>query len=135
MVTSINVEIRRLRKTALSVCGEMWINSVFGFYTLEPAQTNPVIVGHPLIPAGQFKVQLTLSPHLGYITPEVIDVPGRSAIRWHIGNRPQDVEGCTAVGMMRSEDFVGESIEAFGKMFSMLNKPFPSIVVTYRNLF
>lgn len=110
--------------------GEMWIDGVFQCYTLEPARVNPVNPGHPCISAGTFKVVLTKSPHLGYVTPEVLDVPGRTAIRWHIANFPKDMLGCTAVGTMKAVDAVWNSAVAFHRMMDKLALA-DSITVTY----
>ena len=98
----------------------MWIDGQFECFTLEPARTNPVHEGHPCIAAGTFRVVLTPSPHLGYVTPEVLDVPGRTAIRWHIANKPEDVLGCVGVGETRSLDWVANSAVAFKKLMTLL---------------
>jgi len=76
----------------------MWVDNQFEAFTLEPARTNPIHSGHPAIPAGEYPLVLTFSPHFKMVTPEVLDVPKRSAIRIHIGNFPKDSLGCTLVG-------------------------------------
>jgi hypothetical protein len=116
----MKIEIRRLWETSRSVCGEMWIDGKLECFTLEPARTTPVHAGHPCIAAGTYRVVLSLSPHLDYVCPEVLDVPGRSAIRWHIGNKPEDVLGCIAVGEQRSTDWVANSRSAFQKLMTVL---------------
>ena len=120
----MKVEIRRRWETPRSVCGEMWIfaNNIWQFecFTLEPARLTPVHEGHPCIPAGTYKVILTHSPHLGYVTPEVLDVPGRTAIRWHVANKPEDVLGCVGVGDKRALDWVSNSAIAFTKLMTRL---------------
>jgi hypothetical protein len=119
----MNIEIRRKWETARSVCGEMWIDGKLFCYTLEPSRSTPVHAGHPCIPAGSYKVILTESPHLGYVTPEVLDVPGRTAIRWHVGNGPEDVLGCIAVGSEHTTDFVAHSRDAFNRLMVALHSP------------
>lgn len=48
---------------------------------------------------------------------QIMDVPNRTYIRWHIGNRVRDLNGCVAVGMkhglLGGEDAVLSSREAF----------------------
>src|SRR5580700_3380387 len=100
----MQVEIKRLWETPRSVCGEMWIDGQFECFTLEPARVAPVNPGHPCISAGTYRVILTRSPHLGYVTPEVLDVPGRTDIRWHIANKPEEVLGCAALGEKHALD-------------------------------
>jgi Family of unknown function (DUF5675) len=119
----VNVIIGRIKawETLRSVSGVMLLDDVFQCYTLEPARINPVIPGHPCIVAGTFKVILTPSPHLGYVTPEVLDVPGRTAIPWHIANRPEDLEGCVGVGESHSTDWVGNSKVAFKFLMDKLS--------------
>lgn len=131
----MKIEIRRLWETPRSVCGEMWIvtenGGQFECFTLEPARLTPVHEGHPCIAAGTFRVVLTHSPHLGYVTPEVLDVPGRTAIRWHIGNAPKDVLGCVAVGDKHAVDWVSNSAIAFTALMTKLQSATDGITVTY----
>lgn len=114
------VEIKRRWETAKSVISEVWVGGELECYGLEPARVNPVHPGHPCIPAGSYEVILTPSPHLGYVTPEVLDVPGRTAIRWHIGNSPKDVIGCVAVGQGHNTDWVSQSEKAFESLMVTL---------------
>jgi Family of unknown function (DUF5675) len=114
------VEIKRGPDDPHSVPSQVFVNGAFQCYGLEPARTNPVHEGHPCISAGTFKVVATKSPHLHYTTPEVLDVPGRTAIRWHIANFPRDVLGCLGVGNTRNVDFVGQSANAFQELMKVL---------------
>jgi hypothetical protein len=76
--------------------------------TLEPA-------AH-LIPAGRYPLALTLSgraqrgslwtPDEGRRLPELVGVPGRTAIRIHAGNTAADSLGCILVGL----EFDGEAL-------------------------
>ena len=43
---------------------------------------------------GLYRVILTKSPTLKRITPEVLDVPNFTTIRYHCGVRPQNTKGC-----------------------------------------
>ena len=61
-----------------------------------------------------------MSPHLGYVCPEVLNVPGRIAIRWHIGNFPKDVLGCCVVGTVVHENSVDHSKTAFDALMAKL---------------
>jgi hypothetical protein len=127
---SMTVEIRRKWETSKSIIGEMWVDDQFECFTLEPSRNTPVHQGHPCIPAGTYKVILTMSPHLRYVTPEVLNVPGRSAIRWHIGNFPADVLGCVVVGLGHATDAVTSSKIAFAKLMDLL-KTAEEIVAVY----
>jgi hypothetical protein len=109
----VKVDIYRKTETAESITGEFWLDGIHQCYYLEPSRLTPYHPGHPCIPAGIYRVALTLSPHLGYVCPEVLNVSGRTAIRWHIGNFPKDVLGCCVVGTLLGENFVGNSKAAF----------------------
>lgn len=109
----MHVDIWRDLETANSVESKIDVDGQFVCFGLEPSRKTPVHPGHPCIDAGTFEVILTHSPHLGYVTPEVLNVPGRTAIRWHIANKPLDLLGCTGVGENRSTDWVGSSKDAF----------------------
>lgn len=50
------------------------------------------------IPAGRYLVQATQSPRFGRIMYLVQAVAGRSGIRFHSANWPEQLEGCIALG-------------------------------------
>lgn len=128
----LELDLYREWDTAKSVCGELWLNNMFWLFTLEPARVNPVNPGHPCIPAARYQLKLTMAPHLRYVCPEVLDVPGRTAIRWHIANRPEDVKGCVGLGETHGEDWVGNSRGAFNRLMSVLRN-YESIWCTYHD--
>lgn len=115
------VEIKRGKDDPNSVPSQVFIDGVFECFGMEPARTHPFHEGHPCITAGTFKVVRNLSPHLHYITPELVNVPGRSDIRWHIANFPKDILGCLAVGTTRATDMVLHSKVAFKALMDKLN--------------
>lgn len=117
----MNVEIKRRWETSRSIVSEISIEDKFICDGLEPSRTTPVHVGHPCIPAGVYKVVINMSPHLHYETPELLNVPGRTDIRWHIGNKPEDVLGCIAVGVAGVQhDWVGNSTHTFHEVLMPL---------------
>jgi hypothetical protein len=111
----VKIDIYRLSETDRSILGRMTVDGQQFCFTLEPSRFKPVHDGHPCIPAGAYKVQLSLSPHFGYTTPEVLEVPDRTAIRIHRGNKPEDSLGCTLVGdhFGPALDWISDSHEAF----------------------
>jgi hypothetical protein len=116
----MKVDIYRKVETSESITGEFWLDGVQQCVYLEPSRTTPFWPGHPCIDAGTYQVVLTMSPHLGYICPEVLNVPGRAAIRWHIGNFPKDVLGCCVVGITVGENLVENSKVAFAALMAKL---------------
>jgi hypothetical protein len=103
----MKVDIYRKVETSESITGEFWLDGVQQCVYLEPSRTTPFWPGHPCIDAGTYQVVLTISPHLGYICPEVLNVLCR--IRWHVGNFPEDVLGCCVVGTTIGENLVESS--------------------------
>ena len=50
-----------------------------------------------LVPALIYKVQVTQSPRFKRLLPILIQVPGRSGIRFHRGTKPEHSKGCILV--------------------------------------
>lgn len=118
----MNLDVYRLIETDRSIIGRFTVDGDQFSFDLEPARLHPVHPGHPCIPIGRFRVKLSLSPRLGYITPEILDVPGRSNIRIHKGNKPEDTEGCTVLGATHgpAADWVGDSHDPFDRLVALL---------------
>jgi hypothetical protein len=116
----MRVDIYRKVETSQAITGEFWVDGLRECCYLEPSRLTPCYPGHPCIPAGTYNVVLTMSPHLGYLCPEVLNVPGRTAIRWHIGNFPADVLGCCVVGTRVGENCVTHSKLAFNALIQKL---------------
>jgi hypothetical protein len=116
----VKVDVYRQVETSQSITGEFRLDGAKQCYYLEPSRLTPYYPGHPCIPCGIYRVVLTLSPHLGYVCPEVLNVPGRTAIRWHVGNFPKDVLGCCVVGTEVGVNFVSNSKIAFDALMARL---------------
>jgi len=117
----MKVDILRKVETSESITGEFWLDGVKECYYLEPSRYTPFYTGHPCIDAGTYQVVLTMSPHLGYVCPEVLNVPGRTEIRWHIGNFPKEVLGCCVVGTAVGTNQVENSRAAFDALMVKLH--------------
>ena len=50
-----------------------------------------------MIPALIYKTQVTKSPKFGKLTPELVQVPGRTGIRIHFGTKPEHSKGCILI--------------------------------------
>lgn len=117
----MKIDIYRFLETDRSITGRVTIDGQQLCFDLEPGRFKPVHAGHPCIPCGIFKVKLTMSPHFGYVTPELLDVPGRTAIRIHKGNKPEDSLGCTLVGTSHgpAADWISDSHTAFDRLMDL----------------
>jgi hypothetical protein len=117
----VKLTIQRDAPTAKSTSGKLSIDGVFFSYTLEPVRR---------IPAGTYAATLAVSPKWtalrGYPfrVPLLQNVPGFTEIEIHIGNFPEDTEGCTLVGMERGADEVMSSELAFFPLFHRLPQGF-----------
>lgn len=113
----MNLVVVRKVYTAKSTTGELYLPDGTSFYTLEP----PARAEKPCaIPAGIYELTMRYSPkHHGNV-PHVEQVPGFTDIEIHVGNYPEDTEGCLLVGKFRELDFVGSSKQAFDELCEKL---------------
>ncbi len=125
----MRIVVQRRPDESESVPGDLSVDDQPECCSLERPRTGD----HPCIPAGKYEVILTPSPHLGYVTPEVLNVPGRTAIRIHVANKPSELLGCTAVGQNRATNTVGNSKKAFDRLMALLKVAVDGITVEYRD--
>lgn len=94
---------------SLSVDGQYFCNTLED--TVREVKGQPVsqwkIKGQTAIPAGRYRVTIDQSAHFGRRMLHLLDVPGFSGIRIHGGNTEADVEGCIAVGKIRTATGIG----------------------------
>ena len=91
--------------------------------TLED-KTRPLgvkVPGETCIPEGVYKVSLVMSPKRGYVVPLLQNVPMFTAIEMHIGNTPEDTEGCILLGNRRGTDRLYDSTAAFHTLMVLLD--------------
>tara|TARA_Y100000114_G_scaffold28390_1_gene24166 strand:+ start:3051 stop:3590 length:540 start_codon:yes stop_codon:yes gene_type:complete len=107
----VNLLIIRDTFTDLSTIGKLYINGELFCDTLElPWRDNQRSIS--CIPHGEYKVNLRparQSATRDYLHMIVLDVPNRSYILFHRGNKPSHTRGCILVGQSRQRDFVGNS--------------------------
>ena len=117
------ISIQRKKLSSLSTIGELSLNGKFFCFTLEPPRGK-------CIPAGVYKASIYISPRWTAIkrydfrVPLLHDVPGFSDIEIHIGNYPDNTEGCTLVGTSSGRDLIGNSEQAFYALFHRLPPEF-----------
>lgn len=88
--------LTRFAYTPVGTFGRLYLPE-FQCYTVErPWLDNRV--KESCIPEGRYRLMRARFHRGGYDTYEVIDVPGRSLIKFHIGNTMHDVLGCIALG-------------------------------------
>ena len=73
-----------------------------------------------MIPEGSYRLSLYPSEKNFCDVPLLNHVPGREYIEIHIANRPDELEGCIAVGKIRGEGAVLHSKIAFEELMPKL---------------
>ena len=87
--------------------------------------------GVTAIPRGRYQIVIDYSPRFDAFLPHLLDVPGFEGIRIHPGNEATDVEGCIALGVSRSKDWISSSVVAFTNWLNYI-KPYIGLTVTPR---
>jgi Family of unknown function (DUF5675) len=121
----MNLEVRRNEPTIHSTTGKLAIDGQPQCVTLEPPPVaDPNGNGYVCIPAGTFPLTIQWSPKFQRQVPHVNDVPGRTAIEIHIGNFPDNTDGCTLVGVDYGDpeqpDYIRLSAVAFAALMTKL---------------
>jgi Family of unknown function (DUF5675) len=111
--------VQRRWPESLSLIGEMLIAGKHECYTLEPPQKTDGSKPRA-IPAGTYDLTIRFSPHFARLMPHVENVPGFDGVLVHWGNFAKDTEGCTLVGDLMANNFVGHSVVEFGVLFQKL---------------
>lgn len=128
----MEILIVRRKKTDLSVIGDMYIDGVKKWVTLEDTDrglTNQMTLAQiqaikiktkTAIPTGRYPVAKYNSPKRSWCLL-VNDVPGFSMIEIHVGNYPQDTDGCTLVGLSVSSqpDAINSSKDAIKALYAL----------------
>ena len=110
-VKGVNLLILRDTFTDISTIGNLYLDGEWLCDTLElPYRDNQRNIS--CIPAGQYKVRLRTareSATKDYLHLLVEDVPDRSLVLFHVGNKSSDSRGCVLVGIGTEQDFVKNS--------------------------
>lgn len=116
--------------------GALYVDGVWQCWTLEDVLREPVQVpaaadrdawvrswkvdGETAIPAGTYRIVMSMSNRFKRILPHVQDVPGFLGVRIHSGNKSKDTEGCLLVGQQRGDAAVLQSVAAMDALFARL---------------
>ena len=90
------ITLHRFLSARSGTFGDIEVNGHRFFSVEKPWVGNTPFVS--CIPAGRYAMALGKYHRGGYQAFELLGVPGRSDIKIHIGNTPNDVSGCIAIG-------------------------------------
>lgn len=128
----MRMELIRRRMINSATEGDLMVDGKLFCHTLEdvvrvdpnPAtpQNEAKVYGQTAIPAGSYRVVMTMSPKFKKILPRLLDVPGFDGILIHKGNGPEDTLGCILVGETVESGRIpgGASSPAFDRLMSVL---------------
>lgn len=124
----MKITVQRRIQTPQSTEGDLFLDGIWECYTLEPRDRKfapaSITDGGPTkpyaIPAGTYSWQKQMSAHFGFEVVAVLNVPGFTGIEIHPGSLPQNTLGCTLVGSIEQQNFIGHSQEEFTRLMSLL---------------
>lgn len=129
------IKIVRYQETKDSTMGSLYLNGKKIGYTLElPWNENER--GESRIPAGRYNAYIRkadTSSNWDYDVIQLRNVPNRSAIQIHRGNRPEHSTGCILPGVGKALNRVWSSTEALNKLLNKAQEG--NIEVVVRNKF
>lgn len=114
----MELRITNRKDDGIGTTGTLLVDGQYESDTLEPPSTAL----YPRIPAGRYAVELRFSPRFQMTTPHILNVPGRTDILIHPGNKPLDTHGCLLIGEASGSvhDWLGSSRVAFEKLMTLL---------------
>ena len=148
----MELRLKRIAKKDGYTIGRMYIDGVYFCDTLEDTDRgltqsmSPAVIksrkrkGITAIPTGRYMVTLNVQSQRfakkamyrfcnGYL-PRLLNVVGYEGVLIHVGNTPQDTEGCILVGRNTEVGKVLESRKTFEALYKELAKEKRSIYIT-----
>ena len=114
--------LQREPSTTEYTFGKLYIDGVEFCHTIEDPVRLIKIKGKTAIPAGRYKVWVSVSPRFRRPLPLLVNVPNFEGIRIHSGNTASDTEGCIIVGMNRGKSSVLKSRVALSKLLPKISR-------------
>lgn len=114
--------VERLVFTDKSTLGDICFDGKFFCHCLELSCRKGDEGGRRAIPTGRFEIKMTYSPKFKRETAEVMNVPGRTGIRFHPANYSSQLDGCIASGYRTGVDSIFDSVKANDALHEEIRK-------------
>ena len=82
--------------------------AVRGVLRVEGREVATIENDDYIIPCGTYPVRVTWSPKFKRMLPIVLNVPGRSGIRFHRGTKPEHSRGCILVSAAMEQELTAK---------------------------
>jgi hypothetical protein len=124
--------LKRETFTEESTIGKLNIDGQFECFILEDKDRGLVstmtiqeitarkVFGKTCIPYGRYEIDWTMSARFKKMMPILLDTPGYTGIRIHVGNSEKDSLGCLLPGKKRANNMVTESTAATNLLYSKI---------------
>ncbi len=120
----MRLRLRRTVKKRDYTVGKLYVNDKYFCDTLEDRvrdlSREPKVPGKTAIPAGNYRIMVTMSPRFGRMLPRLLDVPFFDGILIHKGNTAKDTSGCILVGENKKKGMVLNSAYYEQKLLEIL---------------
>lgn len=125
----MEIFVKRIAKKQDYTIGKLYVDDVYVCDTLEDAVRQVKIKHKTAIPAGRYKVAMSVvspkysnfakykwaKPYGGKL-PRLLDVPNYEGVLIHVGNSSADTSGCLLVGENKVKGKVINSTKTFNKL-------------------
>jgi hypothetical protein len=127
----MEIIVNRIAKKEHYTIGRLYVNGEYVCDTLEDAVRDVKIKHKTAIPAGRYKVAMTIvSPKYsnpkynwamkyGGKLPRLLDVPNYEGILIHVGNTANDTSGCLLVG---ENKIVGQLVNSTKTFYRLMDE-------------
>lgn len=120
--------LQRVTLSQRSSIGKIIMSGHQVFTSLEPVMrevagqdiTQWKVPGYTAIPVGTYSIKMQPSARFKMDTPHLQNVPGFDAIEMHVGNFPNNTEGCILIGMAAESDYISDSTLACSKLYPLI---------------
>ena len=125
----MELELIRRTCTTESTIGDLRVDELLECLIIEPpTEDKAPDCERPAIPEGRYKIGMRYSEHFRCTLPLLLNVPGRSDIEIHWGNRASsnakksDTKGCLIPGRTEgpAPNWIGESRPAWKRLFGKI---------------